>query len=834
MKLLREMKKRYLLRITLRDILGISGLRLCMRELSELAEAMTRIALEIAEFLVREKFGLMPGNSFSVLALGKLGAGELNYSSDIDIMTVFDSAKPSSTGVLTPYGVRINKIDSGEYFCRLTEMLTSILQTSSEDGTVYRVDLRLRPNGQKGPLSLPLASYRTYYESWGKAWERMALIRARPVAGDAGIGPLFLKVVEPFIWKRSVNFEEIAEIRDMKKKIDAIFDINDIKRGYGGIREIEFFAQTFQLIYGGSRIHLRTAQLLETLATLRNEAFINEEERRTLSEGYLFLRRVEHVLQMRDDMRTHTLPRGDGEMEILSRKTGFGGKEEFLSYLRVMRLKIRDMYNSLLGEADVADETLLFLKENLPESAVKDYLSFKGFRDPHAASIHLDSLKEQMILGKTLGERTSLRSIVPLLLETLMKSVEKDRALALLVGLLVKIGGHESYTRILRDRQDIREALISVFSQSSYLSRLLLSIETMEGIFEYSDTRADGASMRNRLGRILKGMKDSGYAMWHFRTVEEMKTGIAYLKSLDTHGMSSVLTVLADAIVQSTVRLLKAEKNFAVIAFGGFGASEMNFGSDLDLAFIGDVRQGADRVAGDIIDFLAGIHSRGSIYKVDMRLRPDGEKGVLVRDIRGYEDYYLKNARSWEIQSLLKARAVAGDKLLMQEFEAMRISVIRTRGAESSSASVREMRQRIINEVARESQGIDLRHGPGGIGEIDFLVQHLQMKHSCAHPQLIGGDVAAAIKKLMRRHLLPDDEGNHLYEARDFLKKIDTFVRLNEESVIRKDSPVPDIINTFLKLPSTGGVLQTIEDRRTSVAGLVEKIYERAEKKCLS
>ena len=253
MKLLRDIKKTYLLRITLRDTDNITDFQECVSELSILSEAVLELSLEISIALVGEKFGNLKNNAFSVIGLGKLGAGELNYSSDVDIMTVYRSETGLSSGVRTSSGVRGNRIGPHEYFCRLTETMTGLLHNPTEDGIAYRVDLRLRPNGRKGALSLPLNSCLSYYEAWGKTWERVALIRARHVAGDAGLGEMFMDGIEPFVWKRSLDYNDIEEIKTLKKRIDTIFDVNDIKRGYGGIREVEFFVQTFQLLYGGEK-----------------------------------------------------------------------------------------------------------------------------------------------------------------------------------------------------------------------------------------------------------------------------------------------------------------------------------------------------------------------------------------------------------------------------------------------------------------------------------------------------------------------------------------------------------------------------------------------------
>ena len=830
MEFIRDVKKHHLLRITLRDLLGITGLKECMAELSVLAEAAIETALEIAEFIVRERFGFMRDNAFAVLGLGKLGAGELNYSSDIDILTVYRFENRLSTGVLTPYGIRTNRIEAHEYYCRLTETLTNLLQSPTEDGIVYRVDLRLRPNGQKGPISLSLDSYRSYYEAWGKTWERIALIRSRPVAGDNKLGEAFMYTVEPFVWKRSVDYHDIEEIRELKKKIDAISDANDIKRGYGGIREIEFFAQTFQLLYGGEKKVLRAGTIAEVLEILREEGLLAEKDVKTLSECYLFLRRIEHILQMKDDIQTYTLPSDPDELEALSKKMRFSGTPEFLSDLRLKRLKVRDMYYSLLGGADETPDILLSLKDELPDDSVLDYLSFKGFKDTGSALRNINGLTDQLSAGKTIRERTVLRKTIPAFLEQIVKSANKDRALGMLVEFFRKVGNHESYVDLLRQRDDTREIIVRVFSQSSYLSRLLLGLDNLEGIFEYPDIRTNYRAIRERLMNLLDSSADPLNAVREFKMIQELKSGMLFLKGYtDAYVFSRTLSMLADVAIRALVHYLRSGKGFAVIGLGGFGARDLNIGSDLDLLFAGSRESsslpGGRGHAEELIRFLSEYTSKGVAYKVDMRLRPDGTRGVLVKDIESYENYYLKSAQPWEIQSLLRARPIAGDMNLLRAFQQMKRRAMMQRGVEIKGRDMRDMRKRIVREVSRESSGYDLKAGPGGIKEIEFLTQYLQLKHVGRFPRLITFDTVSAIRKLAEYGILDGVSEELFLGSHRFLKSVDTLLRLNEEDVLKTDSELLDIIVVYLKLGSSSELIQKIENARRKVAETAESFY---------
>jgi glutamate-ammonia-ligase adenylyltransferase len=831
MKLLREIKKNYLLRITIKDISGITSLNDSMAELSIISEAIIELALDSAFDLMREKFGDLKDNPFSIIALGKLGAGELNYSSDIDILSVYSSDKGHSSGILSPSGIRMNRISPHEYFCRLTEILTNLLQSPTEDGISYRVDLRLRPNGQKGDLSLSLDSYMSYYEAWGKTWERMALIRAMPVAGNDLLGETFLNSIEPFVWKRSMDYQDIEEIRELKKKVDTVFDVNDIKRGYGGIREIEFFVHTFQLLYGGERKKIRIALLRKALKELMEEGFLSGEDVRTLSESYFFLRRLEHILQMRDDLQTYCLPSQPDEMKILSRKMHFKNENEFTSDLKVKRFMVRDMYNSLFGTPDVTQEVLFSLKDELPDNAIMDYLSFKGFKNPDLALKNINALHEQVSFGKTMIERNLLRKTIPLFIKHVVQTENRDRVLGVLVSFIQKIGNHGSYVDLLLHRNDTREALVNIFSMGSHFTRLLLSLENLEGIFEYPDIRTDYKSLQARLIGTLNLTGDPLNVVREFKAIEELKTGMLFLKSFfDIYKFSNALSMLADTIMRAIVNYLQLNKGFAVIGFGGFGARELNIDSDLDLIFIS--MQDRSRTvhkkgtAEELIKFLSGYTAGGYAYNVDMRLRPDGSKGILVNDIDGYTNYYFKSAKPWEIQSLLRARPIAGDTNLLKTFQQMKRQIILQRGKEISSSYIKVMRKRIIHEISKESSGYDLKNGPGGIKEIEFLIQYLQLKYAVKYQNLIIYNTVTSIKRLARYAIFDRDTEGLLLQAHRFMRTVDTLLRLNEENVLKIDSEIIGIIVRFLNLRSKDELIQQIENKRQQVLEISRRLYE--------
>ncbi len=829
-KFLRDVKKRYLLRITLRDITGATSLDECMAELSMLAEAIVEIALDAAYVLIKERFGELKDNPFTVIALGKLGAGELNYSSDIDIITVYGSEDGLSTGNEGSSGVTINRIGAHEYFVRLTELLANLLQQQNEDGFAYRVDLRLRPDGRRGELSLSLNSYIAYYEAWGKTWERMTLIRAKPVAGDKELGEEFLKAIEPFVWKRSTDYYDIEEIKELKRRIDTVFDANDIKRGYGGIREIEFFVQTFQLLYGGERENLRTPKLAEALARLLDDGFLSEEDIKTLLESYQFYRRLEHVLQMRDDIQTHALPTKAEELETLALKMRFADEKEFSSYLKLRRLKVRDMYWSLLGTGNSEQEVMVFLENELTDDEIKDFLTFKGFKDPNSAINNMKVLSEQMTLGKTIRERTLLRKMLPMFLEHIMKLGNKDRVLNTFVTFIQKVGNHESYLDLFSGRPDTVEIIIKAFSESTYITRSLLSLENIESIFEYPDMHMDYKSAKERLLSILELSRTPKNAVREFRIIEEMRSSLLFLEGIaDVDKLTNTLSMLADIIIRAVLNRLDPGAELTIVSLGKLGSRELNIGSDLDLIFVSgkekSVREKSVRLAEELIKFITKYTARGIVYEVDMRLRPDGSKGILVNDIDGYRNYYRKKAHPWEIQALLKARPITGNGNTLRAFSDMKRDIIAKRGKELTASNIRNMRKRIVAEVSRESSGYDIKLGPGGTEEIEFLVQYLQLKNAAEYPGLVTRKTATALRRLSRHGIIDISVEATLLSAYKFMRTVEALLRLNEERVLKPDSELAGTVAAFFEFSSTDGLVSEIKRTRKQVLDIVEKVY---------
>jgi glutamate-ammonia-ligase adenylyltransferase len=830
MKSIRLFKKRYLLRITMRDLMGITDTLASMDELTCLAEVIINFALLHSVQMNIQKFGDPSDEGLTLMALGKLGGEELNYSSDVDLMAVY-AEEGETSGILSPSDVRLNRVSNSEFYFKVMELFNRILSQNTGDGIAYRVDLRLRPQGERGEVALPLRSYQAYYETWGRTWERMALIRARPVAGNIRLGRSFMEMIEPFVWKKTIDYSDIEEIKALKKKIDSAFSKDDIKRGYGGIREAEFFIQTFQLIYGHEHEGLRTHRLLNAIQSLRWIGMLPEGDLIILWDNYLYLRKVEHLLQMKDDLQTHSLPSSEGDLKSLAVKTDFISANAFLSDLRLRRMKVRNMYNSLLGtEEDVHAEALTLLEGDLNDEELAGYLSFRGLKMPSSGMKNIKGIKEQFSLFRTQHERAAMRKVVPMLIEKALNAESPDRALRGLESFFTAMGIKETYLTGFMERKELAEGVIKILSMSTYLSRIFLSSP------EYFDLLLEGNVIRKTFKKTAEELtrsisskySESGIA--GYKNTEEIRLGSFFLMHvIRINYLIRCLSHLADAVIATiTERLLEggkgerqfAPRRFSVLGMGKLGGREITFGSDLDIIFLSENPDDL-KVAERILKTLTAYTDKGILYSVDMRLRPDGTKGVLLNAIEGYRNYYLKNAHPWEIQALLKVRPITGDAGLARSFMEMAKEVVLKRGTELKKDDIEAMRVRIIKELSLESKGIDVKLGPGGIGEIEFYIQWLQLQHAGENPALLVQDTVSVTRRLAKKGILSADDARTILSAYEYLRTLETFMRLNEEHVIAEDSEFAELAGIFMGHKGREGFLEYLKALRLKVLEVI-------------
>ena len=823
MESVRYLKRAFLLRITLRDLLREAGFTESMQELSLLADVIIDLALKWSLRYCSRRYGDPPeACRIAMIGLGKLGGVELNYSSDVDLMAVYEG-EGQTAGVMSPAGVRVNRIGVHRFFCKVVEIFNRLLSGQTESGIGYRVDLRLRPQGQKGDLVLPLSAYRSYYESWGRTWERMVLIRAREVAGDSALGADFMDSISPFVWK-TVDYSEIEEIRTMKKRIDSTFSRDDIKRGYGGIREAEFFVQTLQLIYGAENHALRTNRMFDAVKSLRRMGIIPDNELSGLLDSYLYLRRLEHFLQMRDDLQVHKLPQDGHDLDVLARKMGHTTRGGFLMELRVRRMGIKSMYNLLLGtQEDIHAEALTLLEGDLKDEELKGYLSLRGVRNQDNALRNLKKMTEKMALFKTQRERATMRKVFPLFLEEALRAEDPDRALNGLEQFFSAYGAREAYLEWFYEQRRIIGGITRIFSVSSYLSRVLLSDRIyLDLLIEETAIRKRRGYLRSQLSRYAGGGEIVPCRIAEYKRFEEFRIGLFYLMEvIDLRVMMRFITGLAEAILDLVVQGPAGSAGLIVVGMGKFGGRELTFGSDLDLMFVAEDDKAA-RVAEQVLKILTTYTDRGQVYAIDVRLRPDGSKGTLVKDMDGFGNYYLNSAQDWEVQALLKARPITGSRSLREAFMKLRGEVLSRRGEGVSLEAIKGMRKRIVSEVSAEGEGIDVKFGPGGIGDIEFYTQWLQLRHAGRQPSVTVQNTSTALKRLAGVGAIGGAESERLLKAYRYLRTVETLLRLNEENVVKAGSETLRLLPGLMRFEGEEGeFLDYIERIRRGVLKII-------------
>ncbi|PIP69460.1 MAG: bifunctional [glutamate--ammonia ligase]-adenylyl-L-tyrosine phosphorylase/[glutamate--ammonia-ligase] adenylyltransferase, partial [Nitrospirae bacterium CG22_combo_CG10-13_8_21_14_all_44_11] len=804
-KVVCRFKKKELLRITLRDILKKADLTETMLELSILADVIVNESLKLIKKSLTETYGEPEKDAFTVISVGKLGSEELNFSSDIDIMFVYGTADGETSGITTPQGITANRITNHEYYCKLGENLNRFLSANTEDGFIYRVDLRLRPEGQRGSIALPVSGYETYYESWGRAWERAMLLRARPIAGDSTLGSEFMEMIKPFVYRKYLDFSAIDEIRQIKTRIDSAFKKNDIKRGYGGIREIEFFAQALQLIYAGKEPLLRERITQKALHMLLQKNLIGQTDYSALLDNYRFLRMLEHRLQQMNDLQTHSLPADEKELNALGRKMGFSGRESFLKELDARRKSVRTIYNSLFREEEKeqSDGAALF-DEELSDPEVKEYLGKIGVKDVERGLRNIQLIKNSTYNYQTLRGRRLLGEILPSFVDAAVKSSNPDMALNHLQSFASFLSAQESYLDTFKENKELIPVLTNLFSQSEYISKAVIRRpDYLELIGHEMLLKKSLKALKIELRESIESGMAISDAIRLMRQVEEIRLSLLFLeKKIDVIDLIKGLSRTAGAILSVSIGNNPplppfskggmggfSDRRLALIGFGKLGGREITFNSDMDIIFasMDDVTEEDTKAAERLLRLLISYTREGAAYRVDMRLRPDGTKGPLVSSIASFRDYYSKNAAFWEFQALLKARPVAGDRKTGQCFLDMAKDILIANGKSILASDVRGMRERIQRELSKETAGYDIKLGYGGLEELEFTVQYLQLRNCAQRSFLLVQNTLDAIRRLHIAGVINESHAESMKGAYIFYRTLESYLRLRERDILKKD-----------------------------------------------
>lgn len=819
----RMFRLRELMRITLRDIMKKADLVDIMHEMSALADSIVDASYRIVSENLKESCGSPEQEAFAVIALGKLGGEELNYSSDIDLIFVYGTEKGETTGIRTEKGILKNRISNHEYYCRLGEELNRFLSATTEDGFAYRVDLRLRPEGQRGDIALALRGYEMYYESWGRAWERAMLLRARPVAGDPDLGLAFQAMIKPFVYRKYLDFSAIEEIKKLKVRIDSTFKRSDIKRGHGGIREIEFFAQALQLIYGGREPLLQERSVLKVLHRLYQKGLIGGGDYDALTAHYRYLRTLEHRLQQVNDLQTHMIPSAEPELRTLAKKIGLRTKEEFLKDLEGRRAAVRRIYDSLFaGSTEESPVTSTIFSDELSDDELREYLSRFPLKDIARAFRNIRAIQNSIYSFQTLRGRRMLGEILPLFVESALQTSSPDDALNHLQSFAEFLNSNESYLEMFRGNPELIRLLTTVFSQSEYLSKTLMATPRyLEMIGWQRLGRPSGRVVDAEIADTMSEGHSPAVAIRLVRQREEIRYGLLFLQErITVERVVKGLTGIAEAILRTAFATSGQDvHDLAVIGLGKLGGRELTFGSDLDLVFVtaADVTIEQTRAAEKILRVLVSHTREGIAYRVDTRLRPEGSKGPLVASIEAFKKYYAEAAAFWEFQALLKARPVAGDRKTGIRFLQMARDALLRHGSKIAAADVRQMRERIMRERSKEKEGYDIKLGPGGIEDIEFMVQYLQLSRCRETANILVQGTTDALKRMESAGILPQDVSSRLRETYLFCRSVETLLRLRGEQTVSRDEARVREIAAFMGFDSGAGLLNALEEGRKTV-----------------
>ena len=814
---LRRLKRRVALTIAIADIAGLWSLERVMNGLSGFAESALALAARhlLSDAMARNALGQRDtedparDSGFIVLAMGKLGADELNYSSDIDLVVLFDGDKAQVSGDIGPQAL----------FTRMAQDLVRMMAERTDEGYVFRTDLRLRPDPGSTPPALSLPAALAYYESAGQNWERAALIRARPVAGDLDAGHAFLAALTPFLWRKHLDFAAIQDIHSIKRQIHAqrggatiAVAGHNIKLGRGGIREIEFFAQTQQLIWGGRQPDLRQRGTVAALEALADADHISCQAADELAEAYRFLRRVEHRLQMVDDAQTHTIPASQDGVRRLAVFLGFDTPDTFAAALTRRLEIVESHYANLFEETPslAALGNLVFTgTEDDPETLRT--LAGLGFADPKTAAAIVRAWHHGRYRAtRSQRARELLTELVPVLLRAFGACAAPDAAFIRFDHFLGRLPAGVQLFSLLYQNPALLELIAEIMGAAPTLAETMMQ---RPGVLDavlasgFFDPLPGRAALGVDLGRLLDRARHTEELLDFVRRwVAERKfqIGVQVLRGrLDGEAAGSAFADVAEAALAELLPRIATEfaraygtvagGAIAVLGLGKLGGREMTWASDLDLIFIYDAPNDAESAGGlqslpaptyyarlsqRFINALTAVTAEGPLYEVDMRLRPSGTAGPVASSLEAFRRYHRELAWTWEQMALTRARPLAGDVALRARAMAeVRSVLVRPRDADALARDVVEMRERIA-DAHRKPASFDVKHRRGGMVDIEFIAQYLQLRDAARAAQVLHPNTRNALTALAAAGSLASADVETLSHALALWRNVQGLVKL--------------------------------------------------------
>jgi glutamate-ammonia-ligase adenylyltransferase len=808
-QVLRQLKQRAYARIAARDLAGLAPLGEVVECMTLIAELAVSKATEVLGAGLVERYGTPRGADGSaqeliVIGMGKLGGRELNVSSDIDLIFVYPEDGDTD-------GQR--SISNFEYFTRLGRALINAIADVTEDGQVFRVDMRLRPNGESGPLVCSFDMLENYFYTQGREWERYAWIKARPLTGK-GAGSRWdeLEAVRrPFVFRKYLDFGAINAMRELhaqiRQEVAKKDKADNVKLGPGGIREIEFIAQVFQLIRGGRDPALQIKPTLQVLQLLEDTGLLAAEAVAALCSAYDFLRRVEHRLQYLDDAQTHTLPTTDADRAIIARAMAYSSYDGLLAEIDDHRAAVAGHFEAVFADPNRGEHKLAGMWRGAGGDEQAEEFAELGYRQPRVAAQRVAALREGPRYQQlATGIRERFDALVPQLIQAAAEMRNPDDTLMRSLELLESISRRAAYLALLQQYPQALRKVSELVSSSSwaaaYLQRHpilldeLLDPRLLDVLPDWSGVRAQLETRLAELEPDTERQMDLLRETHHAQVFRLLAQDVAELYTVER--LADHLSELADIVLDAALRhaWLKVLKRhvevprFAVISYGKLGGKELGFASDLDLVFLYDdpapeAGENYGRLGTRLNTWLSAQTAAGQLFETDLRLRPNGDSGLVVTSMESFRKYQLESAWVWEHQALTRARFSAGDPVVGEAFEKIRCEVLcQNRDLEKLRADIVEMRQKMADAHAtrgdlRETV-FDLKHDPGGLVDVEFIVQYLVLGYSHAHPELTGNKGNIALLKMAAdAGLIPSAPAETVRSAYRDYRRMQHGLRLN-------------------------------------------------------
>ena len=853
---LRILKRRCALLIALADLSGQWNLKKVTSALSVLADACLRIAVCAVLKKYHKKGDLVLPDSafpekecgFFLIAMGKLGAKELNYSSDIDLIVLFDAQKAPYKG----------KKDINDFFVRLTREVVALIDDKTSYGYVFRTDLRLRPDPGSTPVALSTQAAACYYESFAQNWERAAFIKARVVAGDKLAGNDFLKEIKPFIWRRTTDFYALQQIGDIKRSLGnrsantpdkAGFNV---KLGRGGIREIEFFTQLQQLLWGGRDLRLRCKSTLAALKALTKAGWVGFQDCQDLSEAYVFLRTIEHRLQMQQDQQTQVFPQNISDLETFARFSGFDNYDEFLKILVKHCSCVRRIYDSLfLEEDEKTQETISFSGTDLPQETA-DYLKASGFKS--------EAVIAETVRGWLSGRYRALRSVrarelmsdlLYSIFNALAKTKDPDGSFLAFDEFLKELPAGIQLFSLFQSRPALLDLLIELISVAPVLSRELIHHNDLfDAVLNPSFFSGfpDAEDLKKEALSLLELAEDDEQALDTLRRfVREKKfcCAVLFLRNLiDKNDLGFHLNNLVKAAFEllRPIVIKNFEKkygrfetsSFSVVLLGKAGSAEMNFSSDLDILFIYDVDEKSlnsayttatlspsayfSRLAQRFVNALTLNTKEGVLWPVDMRLRPSGNAGPAATSFDAFVRYYSDQAWTWELMALTKASVIWGN--INKITDEIHKRLCQFRQEDILQRDIRSMREKIKHQFHSDNVLQTIKYKEGGMIDIEFSAQYLQLRYACQYPDILKKAVVPVLTKVRDYGLINTEKAEILIKTYQFFTLTSALFSVCEENA---DIGFDDVSFSTLQLIRRFYPVDTSSDLRKIVQNYLEQ-----------